>query len=80
MDIWAVKAFSTGTANVKFDKGDKQISLAFDDSCGTQENLTRATIACFKGNDNKTDEVFGQEFDVYATLENFKEALVWLEK
>lgn len=73
-------------ACAKITNGDKEISIACDDSCGSMKHLGRSDIRCFIGDNDLTREVFpenlvdGTMFNVWGTLENLERAIAWLKK
>ena len=80
--IWAIKPdmMLNGHVNVKFTNGDKEVSLALDDSCGSMDHCRRGTVACFEGNNSVTAEVFGDDsYDIHLSMVNFERALAWLK-
>lgn len=65
----------------KFVKGDKEISLSCDNSCGVLEDLERSDIRCYNNAENidVTNNVFPKNGGVVsATIENFDIAWKWL--
>ena len=78
--IWAPKPYSSGNVNIKFSLGDKELSLALDDSAGALDECARGSIACFQGDKTVTEEVFGQKYEVYLSMETLEEGLAWLKK
>lgn len=78
--IWAPKPFTSGAVNIKFTNGNKELSLALDDSAGVLDECRRGSIACFQGDKSVTEEVYGQKYEVYLDMESFEEGLAWLKR
>lgn len=71
----------TKSVCTKFVNGDKEISIHYDNSFGTLDDLSRSEIRCYDNRKTGTDRtvaVFGERGTVYATIENFDIAWSWL--
>lgn len=82
MGISIIRPTSFQHANLKITKGTKEISIAFDDSCGALPHLSRGDIALFQNDDNMTSQVYEPNewgHTVYASLEALKKAIEWIE-
>lgn len=69
------------SACLKMVKGNREVSVAFDDSCGVMTNLGRADIRLYVGDANVTTEVFPLDeygSTVRADLETMALAMAWL--
>lgn len=80
--IFMPRSFSDNSGCIKFVNGDKEISIACNDSCGRLEDLSRSDIRCFQGNEDITTAVFQCELltIIPANLESFQIAWDWLRK
>lgn len=61
--------------------GDKEVSVAADDSCGAMNTMGRCDIRCYAGAHlavDVTEDVFGSHATCYASNENIRKALEWL--
>ena len=72
---------------VTFRNGNKEVSIALDDSCGRLQMLSRADIRLFEvdektghATNDLTCAVLGTDsrHNVHASLENFNKAMEWL--
>jgi hypothetical protein len=70
------------TVNVTFDNGRKCVSLSLDNSLGRMDTLRRGDIRLFVDKDDVTGRVFrgGDKSNIYASLENFETAMMWLKR
>lgn len=80
--IFMPRPFVNNKGCIKFVNGNKEVSIACDDSCGAFEDLSRSDIRCFNNNSDVTDEVFQCELleVVRAELDNFQLAWNWLRQ
>ena len=75
-----------GQACVKIREGNREVSIACDDSCGALVNYERADIRCYEGPEYETDVtqlVFGLENTasmVHGSVEHLFTALAWLRE
>ena len=84
-----VVVYNGSNVCVVFQKGQKIVSLALDDSCGALDVLGRGTIELFRQPDpeDKTSELCTHEvwpehgsIVVVASMENFERALKWMNQ
>jgi len=84
-----VVVYNGSNVTVVFQKGEKIVSLALDDSCGALDTLRRGSIELFRQPDpeDKTSELCTHEVwpeqgsvVVVASMENFERALRWMSQ
>lgn len=83
MGITVIRPTSFKHANLKITEGSKEISIAFDDSCGALPHLSRGDIALFQNDDDMTSRIYDPNewgHTVHASLEALKKAIAWLEE
>jgi hypothetical protein len=83
MGLKVVRPISTNHACLKITNGSKEISIAFDDSCGAFQDLSRGDIALFQNDKEVTQTVFNPDEwgrTVHAALESLKKAIAWVEE
>ena len=58
------------SACLKFFNSDKELSIAFDDSCGAMQNLGRVSVAKFRRNSPamESPEVFGPSDEEFLAI------------
>ena len=76
--MYAVKRVPFGTACVRITVGEYEISIAFDDSCGALQELSRGDIRVYLGEADVTEEI--STGVIYATIEDLVMVYMWCKE
>ena len=78
--MWAVKGMSTGSACMKIPYKGFEISVAFDDSCGTAEHYVRTYIRIYSEATDVTAKLMGVAEMVHISAEDLKQAFAAVDR
>ena len=79
MSFSILRPFANGSACAKIVNGNKEVSIASDDSCGSFEHYVRSDIRLFQNDEDVTHVLWADESTVHASIDNLQKALTWLK-
>ena len=78
--MWAVKGTPKGAACVKIPYKGFEVSVAFDDSCGTAEHYVRSYIRVYLGASDVTTKLMGLGELYHVSAEELKSVFAAIDK